>query len=213
MLTGDFLFARAAELAAETDSVRVMSVFARTLMVIVNGEINQMFVGRGQASREGYLERIYAKTASLFAAAAEAGAILGDADDRATDAMRLFGSEMGMAFQIVDDVLDFTADQDRLGKPVGSDLMQGTLTLPSLLAMESPAGKAAVTRLFSARRNKAQLLQQAIEAILENDTIARSQTFAEGYAQRAIEAIERLPDTPEHRTLVELTHSVLSRDS
>ena len=69
VLTGDYLFARAAELAAETDSVRVMRVFARTLMIIVNGEINQLFIGRGQASRQDYDQRIYAKTASLFAVA------------------------------------------------------------------------------------------------------------------------------------------------
>lgn len=214
VMIGDFLFAHSADLIARIGSVRVVRLFAKTLMQIVTGELDQD-VGSFDASKRisDYLNRIGGKTASLFGAACEGGAIAAGAPEPYVEALRDYGYNLGIAFQIVDDILDFTGDEAVMGKPAGSDLMQGTLTLPSLLAMESAAGKAAVTRLFSARRNKPQLLQQAIEVILESDTIARSQTFAEGYAQRAAKAIEPLPDTPEHRTMVELTHYVLSRDS
>jgi geranylgeranyl pyrophosphate synthase len=212
VLTGDFLFARAAELAAETDSVRVMSVFARTLMVIVNGEINQMFVGRGQASREGYLERIYAKTASLFAAAAEAGAILGDADDRAIDAMRLFGSEMGMAFQIVDDVLDFTADQERLGKPVGSDLRQGLFTLPVLYYLERHPDDRDVAALLNGRSGDGERVARVVAAVRASGAIDEALDEARAYVARAQAALRPMPDNTYRRALSDLADYFVSRN-
>ncbi|MBI5830017.1 MAG: polyprenyl synthetase family protein [Chloroflexi bacterium] len=103
VLTGDHLFARAADLAAHADSVRVMRIFARTLMVLVNGEINQMFKSKGIASRDDYYRRIYAKTASVFEAAAEAGAVAAHAAEDDIAALATYGREVGSAFQIVDD--------------------------------------------------------------------------------------------------------------
>jgi octaprenyl-diphosphate synthase len=214
VMIGDFLFAHAADLVARVGSVRVVRIFARTLMQIVTGELDQD-VGAFDASKRigDYLNRIGGKTASLFGAACEGGAVATGAPEPYVEALRDYGYNLGVAFQIVDDILDFVGDEAVMGKPSGSDLMQGTLTLPSLLAMEEAAGKRAVTRLFSARRNKAQLLQQALDVIRSGDAIARSQTFAEEYGQRAIEAIATLPDTAGHRTLVELTQYVLTRDS
>lgn len=214
VMIGDFLFAHSADLIARIGSVRVVRLFSKTLMQIATGELDQD-VSAFDASKRitDYLNRIGGKTASLFGAACEGGAIAADAPESQVDALRDYGYNLGIVFQIIDDTLDFTGDEAVMGKPVGSDLMQGTLTLPSLLAMEGPAGKAAVTRLFSARRNKAQLLEQAIGVILSGDAITRSRAFAEEYAQRAVRAIEPLPDTSAHRTFTELTHYVLTRDS
>jgi len=214
VLTGDFLFARAAELAAETDSVRVMSVFARTLMVIVNGEINQMFVGRGQASRAGYLERIYAKTASLFAAAAEAGAILGDANDRAIDAMRVFGSEMGMAFQIVDDVLDFTADQERLGKPVGSDFRAGKITYPLIHCWrEGSEADREVLRALAARPSMEDADLDEVRQMVERyGAVKATMAVVDEYLGRARAHLAAAPDTPARRSLAFAIDFVRERD-
>jgi octaprenyl-diphosphate synthase len=214
VMIGDFLFAHAADLIARVGSVRIVRLFSRTLMKIVTGELDQD-VGAFDASKQigDYLKRIGGKTASLFATACEGGAIAAAAPEPYAEALRDYGFNLGIAFQIVDDILDFTGDEAVMGKPAGSDLLQGTLTLPSLFAMETPAGKTAVTRLFSARRNQARLLQDALDAVRSGDAVARSEQVAEEYSRRAEEAIASLPDTPGRRSLVELCHYVLARDS
>ncbi|MCJ7723266.1 MAG: polyprenyl synthetase family protein, partial [Anaerolineales bacterium] len=111
VLTGDFLFAKAAKLAAESDCLPLMRMFAETLATIVNGELTQMFSSRGLIKSEDYYQRIYAKTASLFEMSARAAAMISPVDDKTVSAMREFGYEIGMAFQIVDDILDFTGEQ------------------------------------------------------------------------------------------------------
>jgi geranylgeranyl pyrophosphate synthase len=159
VLTGDYLFAQAAALAAATDNVRVMAIFADTLMTICSGELAQIFdrhelpyldsEQQWQAALARYDQRIHAKTASLFAAATEAAAVLGDAPRAQVGALREYGQFLGTAFQIIDDVLDFQGDQEMLGKPVGSDLREGIVTLPVLYFLqEHPDDKtvAAVVR-------------------------------------------------------------------
>ena len=136
VLTGDFIFARAAKLASDTDSIPVMGIFSTTLGIIVNGEINQLFASRCVTSRSDYYSRIYAKTASLFETAATSAAIISDAGSEKTSDIRRFGHDIGMAFQIMDDILDFTADPAVLGKPVGSDLRSGLVTLPVIFFTE-----------------------------------------------------------------------------
>jgi geranylgeranyl pyrophosphate synthase len=211
VLTGDFLFARAAELASESESVRVMNVFARTLMVIVNGELNQMFVGRGQASREAYLERIYAKTASLFAVAAEAAAVLGEADERTIAALRYYGREVGMAFQIVDDVLDFTGDQARLGKPVGSDLRQGLFTLPVLCYLERHPDDRDVAALLNGRSGDGDRVDRVVQAVRASGAIDEALDEARAYVARAMAALAPLPDNDYRRALHALADYFVSR--
>jgi geranylgeranyl pyrophosphate synthase len=212
VLTGDFLFARAAELASETDSVRVMAVFSRTLMVIVNGEINQMFVGRGEALREGYLNRIYAKTASLFAVAAEAAAILGEADERTISAMRYFGREVGMAFQIVDDILDFTGDQARLGKPVGSDLRQGLFTLPVLHYMEQHPEDRDIAALLNGRSGEADRVERVVRAVRASGAVELALAEAKDYVARARASLAPMPDNVYRQALANLADYFVSRN-
>ena len=131
VLAGNYMFGTAALFSAQTETMRVIRLFSDTLEVIVNGELNQLHA-RYQFSqpRDVYYERIYAKTASLFCAATEGAAILGDLPEKEIAALRQYGYNFGMAFQIMDDVLDFTSDEATLGKPAGSDLLHGTLTLP-----------------------------------------------------------------------------------
>jgi geranylgeranyl pyrophosphate synthase len=212
VLTGDFLFARAAELASETDSVRVMNVFSRTLMIIVNGEINQMFVGRGEALREGYLNRIYAKTASLFAVAAEAAAILGEADERTIAAMRFFGREIGMAFQIVDDILDFTSDEARLGKPVGSDLRQGLFTLPVLYYMEQNADDRDVVALLNGRSGDGERVDRVVRAVRASGAITLALNEAKAYVARAQGTLATMPANVYRQALSDLSEYFVSRN-
>jgi geranylgeranyl pyrophosphate synthase len=149
ILLGDFLFAQSAMLAAATSSPRVVGIFASTLADICDGQLREMFFAhRLDQSREEYERRIFGKTASLFAGSAEMGAILGDAPETAVQGLRQYGSDVGMAFQIVDDVLDLREGASQLGKPASQDLAQGTVTLPTIIyASGLTEGSEAATRL------------------------------------------------------------------
>ena len=211
VLTGDFLFARAAELASQADSVRVMRAFAQTLMTIVNGEINQLFISRGRVSREDYYKRIYAKTASLFAVAAESAAVLGHAGETTVASMRLFGHEVGMAFQIVDDILDFTSDEARLGKPVGGDLRQGLFTLPALYHLEQRPDDRDLTALLNGRAGDPETVNRVVQAIKDSGAIDSALTEARAYVARAQETLRQMPDNAYRRSLAELADYLVSR--
>ncbi len=212
VLTGDFLFARAAELASQADSVRVMRAFAQTLMVIVNGEINQLFISRGRVSREDYYKRIYAKTASLFAVAAESAAVLGHASETTVASMRLFGHEVGMAFQIVDDILDFASDEARLGKPVGGDLRQGLFTLPALYHLEQYPDDRDITALLNGRAGDPETVNRVVQAIKDSGAIDSALTEARAYVAQAQTALAVMPDNLYRRSLSELAEYLVSRD-
>lgn len=131
VLAGNFMFARAAYFAAETEHPRVIRIFADTLETIVQGELHQLSARHNfRQAKDEYYQRIYAKTASLFCAATEAAGALVGLDEPEVQSLRGYGYHLGMAFQIVDDILDFTGSDETLGKPAGSDLRGGTLTLP-----------------------------------------------------------------------------------
>jgi geranylgeranyl pyrophosphate synthase len=193
VLTGDYVFAYAAYLAAQANNVRLMQRFSETLMIICSGEVQQMFNGRGsQISLQEYEQRIYAKTASLIAMSAEAGPILANDKEKAVGALRVYGEQLGMAFQIVDDVLDFVANEDTLGKPVGSDLRQGLVTLPLLLFLQAEPEQS--NELHAVRQalrgNPSQeLVQQAVQAVVESPAIERALDVARQHADQAQEAL------------------------
>ncbi len=125
-----------------------MERFAETLMAIVNGEITQLFGTRSDDLRRDYYDRIYAKTASLFELAAEGGALLSDVDATVAEDIKQFGYAIGVAFQIMDDVLDFVGDPAKVGKPVASDLRQGLITLPTVYYLEQDADNPRSRRLI-----------------------------------------------------------------
>jgi geranylgeranyl pyrophosphate synthase len=161
---------------------------------------------------EQYLQRISGKTASLFAAACEGGAVVTRADEDRVQALRDYGHNLGMAFQMVDDILDFMGDEDEMGKPVGSDLMQGTLTLPSLLLMERYPQDNPVRKLFSQRKRQ-EHLSQAVEMIRSSDIPQESYGMAAGFGRRAEGALACLPRNGARRTLRDIVHYVLDRRS
>lgn len=143
ILIGDYLFAQSAILAAETMNPRVVAVFASSLADICDGQLREAFTAhRLDQTHEEYSRRIYGKTASLFAGAAKMGAILGGANEDEIDALRGFGGDIGMAFQIIDDVLDLRSSSDITGKPANLDLRQGTITLPTMLYLAQVDGTA-----------------------------------------------------------------------
>ncbi len=137
VLLGDYLFAQSAVLVSQSHNLRAMTLFAETLGDICNGELDEIFQTRQwDQTRQQYDRRIHGKTAALFATAAEFGGILSGAPTDAMQALRAYGTQIGMGFQIVDDVLDLRETSEDIGKPAGSDLRQGTLTLPMMFYIE-----------------------------------------------------------------------------
>lgn len=213
VMVGDYMFAHAAELVARTGNIEVIRLFARTLMLMASGELNQdMSAYDYSQSTMQYFARISGKTASLFATAAEGGAMIAGARPDWVERLRTYGENVGMAFQIVDDILDFTGDEEEMGKPVGSDLMQGTLTLPALLLIERYPNNNPVKRLFSGR-NKAESLRRTIEMIRESDILDESTGVAMDFRDRALAAIEPLPASEAKDALIDVAHWVMQRRS
>jgi geranylgeranyl pyrophosphate synthase len=211
VLTGDYMFARAAHLVAQADNVRLTQQFAETLMVICNGEIRQMFNGRpSQTDFEEYEQRIYAKTARLIALSAEAGAILADAEDSLEQALRSYGEKIGTGFQIVDDVLDFVADEETLGKPVGSDLRQGLATLPVLLFLTSESNQRAVHDVLEGNHSE-DAVRDAVQAITASQAIEQALATARRHVQDAKRALYRFPDTSYRTALLDLADFTVDR--
>jgi geranylgeranyl pyrophosphate synthase len=212
VLTGDYLFARAAAFAAETESVRVVSIFAQTLMTICNGELNQIFgSAEGQLTREYYYQRIYSKTASLFAASTEAGSLISGAPETEAQALRDYGYNLGMAFQIVDDVLDFAGNEGDLGKPIGSDLRQGIITLPTIHFLEAHSGDEVVTRVLSSRAEGDDEVQAAVEVIKESGAIESSMTEAQRFVAKSRDALSTLPHNEYRQAMLDLADFVVER--
>ena len=206
VLAGDFLLARAADIAATVENFRVMSIFAKTLMDICEGEIRQDFGGANwPPNREQYYRHIDSKTASLFTAATEGGAVLSGASESEIAALKTYGHNLGMAFQIVDDVLDFTADERQLGKPVGSALRQGTYTLPVFYFIEQDARGSKIVDLAN------EDIDALVEAIHNSPAIDASKVEARQFAQIAREALALFPDNEYRRALIDLATYVVDR--
>ena len=148
---GDYLFATSATFVCDTKNVRVIRRFSETIMELSRGELSEIFAAYNfTADRDPYWKRIYEKTASLFSTAAESGAVLSGGPESLVQSLKTYGHNLGMAFQIVDDILDFQGTEEEIGKPVGSDLRQGTLTLPTILLMERYPDDNPVEKLFAA---------------------------------------------------------------
>lgn len=192
VLAGDYLFAQSAVLAASTGSMRVVQLFARTLMNIVDGEMRQQksAFAWGQ-TREEYYQRISRKTASLFSMATESGAVLSGAPEPVVQALTSYGYNLGMAFQIVDDILDFMGEEQEMGKPVGSDLLHGTITLPALLHMELHPQDDSVRRMLENPGDDGQAAK-AIQAIRTSRAIPEAYKVARGFCQKARDGLGAL---------------------
>ena len=211
VLTGDFLFARAARLAAEADHLPLMKHFSQTLATIVEGELTQLFTSRGLINRKNYYRRIYAKTASLFEMSALAGALLSPVDEETIEALRVFGYETGMAFQIVDDILDFTGDQSAVGKPLGSDLLQGLVTLPAIYYAEANPDDPDVVLLSEGGWGNQERMERLVNSIRESEAIQKSMQEAEEFIKRALEKLVPLQSNTERSALENLAKYIVDR--
>ncbi len=213
VLAGDFVFARAAYFAAETDNVRVMRIFAQTLMTICEGELRQLFdLGNWDQPKEAYFQRIFGKTAALFAAATESAAVLGTADETQIGAMRDYGYNLGMAFQIMDDILDFVGDEAVLGKPVGSDLRHGTVTLPVFHYLQDHPEALQVMRAATSNGHSAdEAMTELIHNISCSSAIDATRADAAAFVAAAKSALQIMPDNIYREALAQLADYVLLR--
>ena len=212
ILTGDFIFARAAKLAAETESIQLMDQFAQTLSVIVAGEVSQLFKSKWFASREDYFERIYAKTASMFELAAAGPAYLSEINDDMRNQLRRFGHHIGMAFQIVDDILDFTGAQVDIGKPVANDLRQGLFTLPALYYMEDHPDDPDMQTLINDEASTEHALNRLVHRIVNSVAIERSMDEARDFITRALYLLRDMPECRERQALASLARYIIDRE-
>lgn len=211
VLTGDFLFAWAANLAAQTENVRVINIFSETLMVICSGELSQLFRRPWrEQTRQDYDRRIYAKTASLFAAATEAAAVLARAPEPEVQALRDYGHQLGMAFQIVDDVLDFVGSSGEMGKPVGSDMRQGIVTLPTLYYLTHHSGDELLARVLEGHTEDG-IVETVVSRIRQAGAVELAMRDARGHARQAQAALSGFPANGHRQAMLDLADFVVQR--
>jgi len=213
VLAGDLAFAAAAKLAAAVESIPVMQKFSETLQFIVNGEIAHMFNDGSPADQESYYAWIHAKTASVFELAAGLAATLGFANQAEIDAAYQFGYNIGMAFQVTNDVLDFSSDPSLLGKPAGNDLRQGTITLPSLLYFEAHPDGLDIGAILNNNGNGHGDIESIIDAIRQSGSIDQALRKADDFIQDGLDALAKLPDTPARAELALLANQITRREN
>lgn len=212
VLLGDYLFAEAGALTATTENIRVIKRFAETLKTISSGELNQSFNAFNlKQSHQDYIERIAKKTASLFSMSTESGAVLSQAPEESIQILIAYAYNLGIAFQIVDDILDFTGTEEELGKPMGSDLSQGTLTLPAMLLLEYYPENNPVKRLFESREEDGNI-SKAIEMVRNSTIIQECYQVALDYCTGACRDLKLLPDNTSRQSLIDLADFVTSRN-
>ncbi len=224
LLLGDYLFASSAEMVCATNNVRVITLFSRTLRLLADGElreIHQAFDWTG--GQEEYWARVERKTASLFTTAAVSGAVLGCATEAEIDAITEYGLSLGTAFQVVDDILDLQGDAAEVGKPIGSDLRGGILTLPALLYLNQhpelkesgPFARLRDDRATMTEHDKGQCVEEALALIRTSDAVDRSYALANALAERArksLHAVNR-PGNLALQALTDIIDFVVQRHS
>ena len=212
ILAGDFVFARAAYFAAETGSIRVMQIFSQTLMTIVEGELRQLYAIRNWSQpKDAYYQRIYGKTAALFAAATEAAAVLGYAAEDEISLLRDYGYNVGMAFQIMDDILDFVGDPGKVGKPVGGDLRQGTVTLPVFYYLQTHPEALQIMQSSGNGHTNGNLLGQLIAEIAQSPAIEATRQEAIQFVEAAKACLDMWPPSVYRQALLDLADYVVVR--
>jgi len=211
VILGDYLFAKAGEFAAATGNLRAIKLFAQTLWTISRSELDQAFNAFNlKQTFDQYLQRITGKTASLFAMATESGAVLSQAPEEIVQILKGYGHNLGIAFQIVDDILDFIGTEEEMGKPIGSDLAHGTLTLPSFKLLQLYPEDNPVRRLFC-NEDRQKNLKLAIELVRNSGVIEECYQVASDYSTRACQNLKLLPDGPSRQALVALADYVVER--
>ncbi|HPQ95662.1 MAG: octaprenyl diphosphate synthase [Thiothrix sp.] len=212
VLVGDFLYSRSFEMMVEVGSMRVMEILATTTSTIAEGEVMQLLNCHDPNTTETrYLEVIHSKTAKLFEAACQLGSVLAQGDSQQETAMARFGMHLGTAFQLVDDVLDYTADADEMGKNVGDDLAEGKPTLPLIIALQRSSGETAQALRTSIEQGGLENMAIIMQAIAETQAIEYTMHLARNESRLAMEQLPVLPDSPYRQALEALARFAIER--
>lgn len=203
MYTGDYILARALEVITTVKHPKIHRILSDTLVKVVEGEISQIEekYNLDQGLRD-YLQRIKRKTALLIATSCELGALAAGVNDKDARALFRYGYNVGMSFQIIDDILDFTASTEQLGKPTGSDLMQGNITLPVLCAMKDKMFLEKLHHLFESDKViDEETIEPILKLLLQSDAIEQTYQLSNLYLKRSLQAISNLPNGKSRKTL------------
>ncbi|MBJ3814855.1 octaprenyl diphosphate synthase [Shimwellia pseudoproteus] len=213
VLVGDFIYTRAFQMMTGLGSLKVLKIMSEAVNVIAEGEVLQLMnVNDPNITEENYMRVIYSKTARLFEAAAQCSAILAGADDAQEAALRDYGRYLGTAFQLIDDLLDYSSDGATLGKNVGDDLNEGKPTLPLLHAMRhGTPEQSAMIRSAIEQGNGRHLLEPVLSAMADCGSLEWTRMRAEQEADKAIAALAILPDSPHRQALIGLAHIAVQR--
>ncbi|HLI90807.1 MAG TPA: polyprenyl synthetase family protein [Ktedonobacteraceae bacterium] len=214
ILLGDYYFAKTAGLIADINDNRIDHLFSDTVAIVCEGTIMEMMTaGRIDLTIEAYYEKIKHKTACLIAACSKGGAIVSEASDEEIALLHDYGMNLGIAFQIIDDILDYTQDQSTIGKPAGNDLRQGMVTLPLIYALQAPGQNGHYQRVQSVL-NGTLRDEEDIQPVIDwvtNNGIKNALADADRYARRAREALHCFPASPDRDILDQLIDFVIAR--
>jgi octaprenyl-diphosphate synthase len=214
VLVGDFLFSRAFQLMVADGSIEVLRILSDASAVIAEGEVLQLITSNDTETAEAsYLQVIGSKTAALFAAACEIGGVVAERPERERTALRTYGQAFGVAFQLVDDVLDYSARQAELGKTIGDDFREGKITLPVILALQraDEPERAFWRRCLEDLEQAEPDLGHALELMDRHDTLADSMARARHYARQARGALEVFPESQARRALLDVVDFCVER--
>lgn len=211
VILGDYVLATAAALVCDTKNLRAIRRFSETLLELSRAQLREVFDAyKSNYTYKQYEARISSKTASLFRTAAECGAMVSDAPETTSNLLAQYGYGLGMAFQVVDDILDFEGTAEEVGKPVGHDLLQGTVTLPAILLLQRYPDNNPIIQLLQGKDTEANH-KLALEMIRNSTVIQDSYLVARQFCDSACSALRELPATMERQSLVDLGIYVLER--
>ena len=213
VLVGDFLYSRAFEMMVDVDNMRVMQILARTTNVIAEGEVMQLMnVHDAETTEEKYLEVIYCKTAKLFEAATRLGAVLCQRSEAEEQAMAAYGRYLGTAFQLIDDVMDYSSNSEQMGKNVGDDLAEGKPTLPLIYAMQQGTAEQVAVIRSAIEKGGYDQIDEVQEIIRQTGALQYTEKMAQLQAQLAIDELEHIPDSESKTMLVNVARLSVHRN-
>lgn len=213
VLVGDFLYSRAFQMMVDSQSMRIMEVLANATNIIAEGEVMQLMnMHNAGLDETGYLQVIRSKTAKLFEASARVGAILSNATPDLEESCAEYGQALGTAFQVIDDVLDYTGDAVVMGKNLGDDLREGKATLPLIAAMQRGTQTERETIQSAIEAGNVDMLDAVIAIVRKTGSLEVARHAAQTEAKRAIAAAQRLPAGPHTECLIQLAAQLLDRN-
>lgn len=214
VLVGDYIYTRSFQMMTSLGSLKILELMSTAVNVIAEGEVQQLInCNDPSTTEESYMQVIYSKTARLFESASQIAAILTDADSEIEKTMQDYGRYLGTAFQLIDDVLDYTADGKEMGKNVGDDLAEGKPTLPLLYAMQkgTDAEREMIVEAIE-KSNGMDRLEEILAAMHSTGSLEYTTRIAHQEADKAIAALDPLPDSPEKQALIALAHLAVKRN-